>query len=164
MRVCQPGPVAFHRSMTSTGSRSEICLRGLAETGLPPFLSVPRANISSVSSGSSSYSSAVIACASTRARSDFKGRRDPDPFAFICSSHTEDMAIRATRRVANDNHSPAEDAKANDALLAVLLSSVFHFERDAREYQFGIIEVKSSFHQRASTLGWIVGDCHCWLL
>ena len=31
MRVCQPAPVAFQRSMTSTGNRSEISLRGLGE-------------------------------------------------------------------------------------------------------------------------------------
>jgi|694.fasta_scaffold15917_5 hypothetical protein len=43
MRVCQPAPVAFHRSMTSVGSRKEISLRGLVDTGLPPLLTFARA-------------------------------------------------------------------------------------------------------------------------
>lgn len=43
MRVCQPAPVAFHRSMASVGSRKEISLRGLVDTGLPPLLTFARA-------------------------------------------------------------------------------------------------------------------------
>ena len=42
MRVCQPGPVAFHRSMTSTGSRIEMSLRGFAERGRPPLFTAAR--------------------------------------------------------------------------------------------------------------------------
>src|ERR1700735_300585 len=63
IRVCQPGPVAFHFAITSAGSRNEINFLGLAETGLPPFLILPRLSISSVSSGNSSYSSDLITCA-----------------------------------------------------------------------------------------------------
>ena len=85
MRVCQPGPVAFHRAMTSAGNRSDINFRGLAETGPPPFLSLARTSISSVTSGSSSYSLELTTCASTRARSDFKVRRDADRFTLIGS-------------------------------------------------------------------------------
>jgi len=56
MRVCQPGPVARHFSITDTGNRIVINLRGSDDTGRPPFLNTARANISSVSSGISSYS------------------------------------------------------------------------------------------------------------
>ena len=38
MRVCQPGPVARQRSMTSGVRREEIDLRGLADKGRPPFI------------------------------------------------------------------------------------------------------------------------------
>jgi len=48
LRVCQPAPVAFQRSITSTGRRSEISLRGLGDTACPPLLSFARASISSV--------------------------------------------------------------------------------------------------------------------
>jgi hypothetical protein len=50
--------------------------RGFAETGRPPFLTVARASISGVASGSSTYSRAFVTCASTRFRSDFKERCD----------------------------------------------------------------------------------------
>src|SRR5882672_9717893 len=58
-RVCQPGPVAFQRSITSAGRRSEISLRGFGDKGLPPLFTFARASMSSVSSGSSSYSSGL---------------------------------------------------------------------------------------------------------
>ncbi len=56
MRVCEPGPVARQRSMTSAGNRNVMSLRGFEDTGRPPLLTTARDNISSVSSGSSSYS------------------------------------------------------------------------------------------------------------
>src|SRR5258706_5607785 len=56
MRVCQPGPVAFHRSMTSTGSRIEMSLRGFAERGRPPLFTAARDKACAVSFGSSLYS------------------------------------------------------------------------------------------------------------
>lgn len=57
MRVCHPGPDARHLRMTSSGNRMEINFFGFRETGLPPLLTFPRASMSSVNSGSSSYSS-----------------------------------------------------------------------------------------------------------
>lgn len=108
MRVCHPGPVAFQRSITSAGSRSEINFRGFGDKGLPPLFTFARASISSVRSGSSSYSSGLTLWASTRARSDFKERRNAGLFAFIGFPHTENVAIRATRRVSHDNDPPVQ--------------------------------------------------------
>ena len=133
MRVCQPGPVAFHRSMTSAGKRSEINLRGFGDTGLPPLFTFARASISSVSSGSSVYSSGLIVCASTRAKSDFKARRDTGLFAFIGFPHAENMAIRATRGIAHHNHPPRQQAVANDARFVVVLAGIFNLKRDTRK-------------------------------
>ena len=57
IRVCQPpGPVAFQRAMTFAGRRREMSFLGLSDRGRPPFFICARANVSSVSSGSSSYS------------------------------------------------------------------------------------------------------------
>jgi len=75
MRVCQPGPVDRHFAMTSLGRRIVMSRRGFAETGRPPFLTVARASISGVASGSSTYSRAFVTCASTRFRSDFSALR-----------------------------------------------------------------------------------------
>ena len=55
MRVCQPGPVAFHLSITSGASRRLIICFGLTDLGRPAFLKTARHSMSSVSSGSSSY-------------------------------------------------------------------------------------------------------------
>src|SRR6185503_10845092 len=51
IRVCQPGPVALHRSMTSTGSRIEMSLRGFAERGRPPLFTTARDKACALSSG-----------------------------------------------------------------------------------------------------------------
>ena len=106
IRVCQPGPVAFQSSITSAGNRREINLRGFGESGLPPLFTFARASISSVSSGRSSYSSFFKVWASTRAMSDFKEWRDAFLFAFIGFPHTKNVAIRATRCIAYDDHPP----------------------------------------------------------
>ncbi len=160
MRVCQPGPVAFHRSITSLGRRSDINLRGFGESGLPPLLTFARASMSSVSSGSSSYSFAFTTCASTRARSDFKERRDASLFAFIGFPHAENVTIRATRRVAQDNQPLFQQAIANNSLLTVVPSCVFNLKCDTSEDQLSICEVQPTFSQCYCALGRIEGDCH----
>ena len=86
MRVCQPGPEAFHAARMDSGSRMVICRRGSGETGRPARLTVPRRSISSVSSGRSVYSLDLILCRSTRSRSDFKVRVDFGFFTFTCTS------------------------------------------------------------------------------
>ncbi len=57
------------------------------DTGRPPLLTFARASISSVSSGSSSYSVTFTTCLSTREKSDFKERGDAGLFAFIGFPH-----------------------------------------------------------------------------
>ena len=83
MRVCQPGPLARHRSITSGGSRRLISCRGLADGGRPRFRTTARASMASVSSGSSSYSCGLITCASTRLRSEPEKRREAGLFTIV---------------------------------------------------------------------------------
>jgi hypothetical protein len=160
MRVCQPGPVAFHRSMTSTGSLIESSFRGFSDAGRPPRLTSARASISSFSSGSSSYSPFFTTCASTRARSDCKERRDTGLFAFIDFPHAEYVTFRATRRVSDDYHPPGQYAVANNSLFAVLLPNVLNLKGDALKNQLGIREVQTSFCQSLFALDRIEGDTH----
>src|SRR6478609_9709142 len=150
MRVCHPGPVALQRSSTSAGSRREINLRGFAESGRPPLLTFARASMSLVRRGSSSYSLAFILCASTRARSDFKERRDAGFFATIGFPHAENVAIRATRRVADDHHSALQQAIANDASFAIVLSQVFDLYGHTLKDKLGVGEIQSSLGHRSS--------------
>ena len=104
MRVCQPGPVARHREITSTGKRKEMSCRGLADLGRPPFLITARLSMASVSSGNSLYSADFTTCVSTRARSEPKVRGEACLFTIICLSHTKNVAHRATQGVANHHH------------------------------------------------------------
>lgn len=101
MRVCQPGPVAFQRSMTSTGSRMEMSLRGFADRGLPPLFKVARDSACTVSSGSSLYSCARIEWASTLARSDFKVWREAGFLTIVGLSHAEYVARSAPWGIAD---------------------------------------------------------------
>jgi hypothetical protein len=115
MRVCHPGPDAFQRAMTSAGSRSEMSLRGFAERGRPPFFTSALASISEVSSGSSRYSLALTTCASTRARSDFKVRREALLFAGIGFPHAENVSTRARLDVTDHDQAPLKASVADDA-------------------------------------------------
>jgi hypothetical protein len=46
-------------------------------------------------------------------------------FAVIGFPHSEHVAIRAARRVADHNHSIPEHPEADDSLLAVILARIF---------------------------------------
>ena len=111
MRVCQPGPVARQRTMTSAGRRNEMSWRGDEDLGRPPLLTTARASMSSVSSGSSSYSARTMRCASTREKSDFEVRRETGLFTGVGLTHAENVANRTTRRV---GHSGEDENGAYD--------------------------------------------------
>lgn len=144
MRVCQPGPVAFQRAMTSGGRRKLIICRGLADFGRPAFLKTARANISSVISGSSSYSSGLMTCASTRLRSEPKVRRKASLLTFVGLTHAENMAYCAARRVPDDYQAVLKYPEADDPRLSVILPHVFDLGSQSGEDSCGIVKVKST--------------------
>jgi len=160
MRVCQPGPVARQRFTTSGGRRREMSWRGFAERGRPPLLTTARRNISSVSSGSSLYSERRIRCASTRLRSDRKVRREAVLLTSIGLSHAEDVAIRATRGVADDDQASLELAVAEHPSLAIVLARVLDLDGQTCEHDRGILKIQTSFRHRPGTLVRIVGNAH----
>jgi hypothetical protein len=83
--------------------------------------------------------------ASTRARSDFKERRDTRLFTFIGFPHAKHVAYRlATRCVPNHNDPTLQTAKADDSRFAVVLSGIFDFDSDAREDPFGVSKVEAA--------------------
>jgi len=160
MRVCQPGPVERQRSMTLSGNRMDMSFRGFSERGRPPLFTLPRASISSVSSGSSRYSCGRMTWASTRLRSEPKERRDARFFAVICFPHAEDVAIRATRRVANNYDPSAQDTEADDSCFAVVLPLVLDLKSHPGENQLGVLEFETAFSKGSCPLSGIEGDCH----
>jgi hypothetical protein len=144
--------------MTSAGKRSEINFRGFSDRGRPPFLIFARASISSVNSGNSLYSSAFTTWASTRARSDFKERRDACSLSFIGLPHAEDVTVRAARRVAHNDKASRQQPVADDALLAVVPPGVFDLYRDTGKDQRCVCEIQSTFGQRLRALDRIERD------
>jgi len=114
--------------------------------------------MSSVSSGSSSYSCRRITCASTRRRSEPKERGDTRFLAVIDFPHAEDVAIRATRCVANNDNPTMEQAKADDADLIVVSAIVFDLERRSRENELRVLEVESAFRECGCSLGRVIRD------
>jgi hypothetical protein len=104
-----------------------------------------RASMASVSSGSSLYPCGLILCASTRARSDPEVRREAGLLTIAGLSHTEDMALRATRGVPHNNHSAFQHAEADDATFTLLLTSILNLNRHALEDSGRVLEVQTTF-------------------
>jgi hypothetical protein len=160
MRVCQPGPVAFQRSITSTGRRNVRSLRALPEIGRPRFFKTIRLSISDVKRGLSAYSCGLITCASTRLRSDPKDRREARFFAGIGFPHTDDVTPGVTLCI-DDLHKPApQQAKADDSRLSVILTRVLNLSRDAIENLSGVRKIEAPLFKRRRSLGWIAGNAH----
>jgi len=160
MRVCQPGPEARHRSMTSGGSRKLMSCRGFGARGRPPLLTMARPSISSLSSGRSLYSWGLTTCASTRARSDPKVGREAGLLTVIGLSHAEDVAHQATGGVADDYQSPVKKTVANEPAFTIVLALILHLDGDARKNEQCIVEIKASFVDSLLPLDWIVGETH----
>ena len=142
MRVCQPGPVAFQRAMTSAGRRREMSFLGLSERGRPPFFTLARASMSDVSCGSSRYSLALTTWASTRARSDFKVRREAFLFAGIGLPHAENVATRTPWDVTNDDQASLEMAVTDDAGFAIVFARVLNLHSNAGKDNLGVCEIE----------------------
>ncbi len=70
------------------------------------------------------------------------------------------MAIRATRRVTDNNHTVTEHAEADESSFAVVLAHIFDLEVGAVEDMLGILEVQASSRKRCFTLYRIVACCH----
>lgn len=160
IRVCHPGPVAFQRAMTSGGNRRLISCRGLAERGRPPFFRVARSSISSVSSGSSSYSEALIVWASDLARSDLEVRREAGFFTAIGFSHAKYVTSRTSWGVADHDQTSLEDAEADDPALSIILAQVLDLDGESSENFGSVFKVKAAVLQSPFALGWVVGYAH----
>lgn len=70
------------------------------------------------------------------------------------------MTIRATRCVTHYNQALTQQTEADDPLLAVVVASVFSFERRPSKDLRGVREVQPALNQRQIALGRVVGDPH----
>jgi hypothetical protein len=128
MRVCHPGPVAFHRAITSAGNLSVMSFRGFSDRGRPPFFNLARSSMSVVSAGSSRYSLAAITCESIRRRSDFKVRLETLFFAVIGFPHAKDMPTRAAGDIAHHDQTTCQITEADHAKLTVVSAGTFNLD------------------------------------
>jgi hypothetical protein len=160
MRVCHPGPVAFHFSIISGAKRNVINCLGFASFGRPPLLITPLAKASSVNSGKSSYSSAWITCESIAARRLFKEGLDTLFFTVICLSHTEYMTVFASRRITNYNHPILKKTITNHSALTILFSKIVKLEGRALKHYGAVFEVQLPFFKRREPFTWIKFNFH----
>jgi hypothetical protein len=70
------------------------------------------------------------------------------------------VAIRATRRVANDNDPPAQHTEADDSRFAIGPSVVLNLESRTGENKLGVLEIETAFRKGGCSFPWIEGDCH----
>ena len=152
--------MAFHRAITSGGKRRLIICLGLIDLGLPAFLKTMRENISSVISGSSSYSSGLMTCASTRLRSEPKVGCKASFFTIVCLSHAEYVTYIATRRVPNNHQSILQHTEAQDPDFAVVLPCVFNLGSHSVKDPRCVLKIKPLVRQCPITLCLILRDTH----
>jgi hypothetical protein len=101
-----------------------------------------------------------MTCASTRARSEPEEWRDARFLAVIGFPHAEDVAIRATRRVAHHNDPSVKDTKADDSGFAITPARILDLESRAGENKCRILKIESALSKRGFPFPWIEGDCH----
>lgn len=152
--------MAFHRAITSGGKRRLIICLGLIDLGLPAFLKTVRENISSVISGSSSYSSGLMTCASTRLRSEPKVGCKASFFTIVCLSHAEYVTNIATRRVPNNHESILQHTEAQDPDFAVVLPCVFNLGGHSVKDPRCVLKIKPPVSQCLIALRRVVRDTH----
>lgn len=124
--------------------------RGLSSTGRPAFLITALANISSVSSGRSSYSDASTTCASNFFRSLFKERTVFVLLTWIRLSHTKNMPRIAALRIANNHHPTLQCPETNNPNFFVIFSSVLDFDGLAVKHNCCVFEAKPTSLKRIS--------------
>jgi hypothetical protein len=149
MRVCHPGPVAFHPAITSGGRRSESSCLGFAVGGRPRRTSfVPRRN------SAPTIHSFVISGASSL------GEELTERFRFALMAVPNDSPGRAAWRPNEYNQSCIEPADSSASGLAVIKAIVDTGEVIPDEDPFGSAHIEPPFLQRALTLRGIAGDAH----
>jgi len=136
------------------------CLRGLEETGRPPFDLLARSSISSVSSGRSLYSRALMMCASTLLKSDFKEQDDARFLTGIGFPHAEYVTGSSARGITDNHQAARQIAEADDSDFTVISAAILNLQGRPLEHMHSVPEIQTSLRQRRASLGWIEGYAH----
>ena len=70
------------------------------------------------------------------------------------------MAIRATRRVGNDNDPSAQHTEADNSRFTIVPSLVLDFKGRPGEDYLGVLEIETAFGKGGCSFPWIEGNCH----
>jgi hypothetical protein len=152
MRVCHPGPVAFHFSMVVGGSLKDKSLRGFSSGGrplrtsfFPSYWSAP-ASHASVISGTSSVLGEI--------RADFFR------FAFMAMPHADNAPGRTTWGPDKCNQSFVEPPDRHKSRLSIVVAVIYAREVTAGKDFTCAAHIQPAFQQRLPSLGRIAGDAH----
>jgi hypothetical protein len=151
MRVCQPGPVAFHEAMTSGGSRRDSNCFGFASRGLPR-----RTTFCPRRSSASSIQESVISGASSL----LEVRTEPFRFALMAMPLADDPAGRPPRRPDEHHQARVKPPGRDVTALAVIVAIVGARQMQSGEHFPGPTHVQSPLVQRLQPLCGVTGDAH----
>jgi len=95
---------------------------------------------------------ALTICASTRARSDFKVRREAFLFPAISLPHAEYVSTVASRDITDRNHTSFEHTKADDASLTIVPTCVLDCLAGSHVRRMGYCSYKNIVGQTRSQM------------
>lgn len=151
MRVCQPGPVAFHVAMTPGGRRKDSNRFGFANLGRPRRTSFrPRRR------SASSIQESVISGASSR----LEVRTELFRFALMTVPHADNPACGSSRRPHEHLQSSIEPSCRNVTGLSVIEAIIDPREMKPGEHFPDTTHVETPLLQRLETLRWVACDAH----
>ncbi len=140
MRVCQPGPVAFHRAKVSGGRRREMDVRALPDFGRPRGLSILAAACLPYISGNTSGAlrarakvSFVQTGFSRSARSGLRLRFIPLYLTFVGLPKADNMRLSRPRREHQHVQSLCNQPECLKSAFSVVLSSIRDDQSGSKE-------------------------------
>jgi len=171
IRVCHPGPVAFHRANVSGGMRKEINVRALPVFGRPRGFSILAAAAFPNSSGSTTCAlrarvkvSFVQTGFSRPAFSELGLRFIPLHLTSICLAKTYDMGL-AGARCEHQHVEPRPDPTQRlKAPLAVVPSCVFNNQCTVPIEFERLLERNPAYSDVPLTLGGVEGNVHSYIV
>ena len=151
MRVCQPGPLAFQRSMICGGRRNDRSWRGFSNFGRPR-----RTSFSPLYRFAPAIQSSVISGKS----GSCKVRGELFCFAFMAMPHADDAPCGTAGCPCENDKSRIEPASTDEARLAVVLTVIYASEVRPSKHFVCAQHVQAAFVQSPFALRRVACDSH----
>jgi len=172
IRVCHPGPVAFHCANVLAGNRIETATRGLVDLGRPLGLSISLAAASPKSLGNTSRAGrarfkvlSVHAGLSRLMRSGFCFFRFISHYLTPVSLPQTDDMYRACAGSEHQNvQSRSNESEGLEPKLSVIFAQIFNNQRAYPLVICSTFERNTAFSDVFPVLGLIVADAHLFIV